>query len=432
MGCSGGFFAFGYTCGMAKILLHTLGSSGDINPFVALGLELRGRGHDVRFAVNPANAVKIGALGFEAVGIGPDMDFQSDLMRRMLAPDQLEPIRVLYREVLIPGMRPAFDALLPLVRECDVFVSHIIQLAARALAVRTGVAWVSATPATLAYPTGQMPPPGVAWKNCPAWLSRLSWTVARRLFRPLTALANAEYARLGAPPVADIISGVFSTRLSLGLWSPSFSPRPSDWPDWMQVGGYARWDGSSPADAAPVVLPSGVGSLIVFTLGSSVVNQPLRFWETALGSLVPTNWRALLLGASSDFPVPADLRSRVKTVRFAPYADVFPRANAIVHQGGVGTTQAACFYGIPSLVIPRGFDQFENAAHIQRDGWGLRGSGADTSARLMRARLERLLGDGRIQARAATLGEKMRAEPGVAASADKVEGVLETLTAALP
>lgn len=432
MGRSGGFFAFGYTGGMAKFLLHTLGSSGDINPFVALGLELRRRGHEVRFAVNPANAVKIAALGFEAVSIGPDPDFQSDLMRRMLTPDPLEPIRVLYREVLIPGMRPAFDALLPLVRECDVFVSHIIQLAARALATRTGVPWVSASPATLAYPTGHTPPPGVAWKNGPAWLSRLSWAVARRLFRRLTALANVEYARLGAPPVADIISGVFSTRLSLGLWSPSFSPRPPDWPDWMQVGGYARWDGPSPADAAPVVLPSGDGPLVVFTLGSAVVNQPLRFWETALEALAPTHWRAFLLGAPADFAVPAALRSRVKTVRYAPYADVFARASAVVHQGGVGTTQAACFYGVPSLVVPRGFDQFENAAHVQREGWGLRGSGADTSALLMRARLKRLLDDGEIRRRVTMLGERMQAEPGVAASADKVEAVLETLTAPSP
>lgn len=103
---------------------------------------------------------------------------------------------------------------------------------------------------------------------------------------------------------------------------------------------------------------------------------------------------------------------------------MFPQADAIVHQGGVGTTQAACYYGIPSIVVPRGFDQFENAAHIQREGWGLRLMPEQGTAAALRFRLERLLASKDIKRRVQALGRLMQAEPGVRRSADLVEGAL--------
>ena len=169
----------------------------------------------------------------------------------------------------------------------------------------------------------------------------------------------------------------------------------------------------------------GASPRILFTLGSSVVNHPGEFWATALQALVPTDWSAVLLGAPADLPVPAGLRGRVQVIPYAPYADLFPLMDAVVHQGGVGTTQAACYYGVPSLVVPRGFDQFENAAHVQREGWGLRLLPADFSPASLRLRLRRLLASQPIKAAAADLGDRMRAEPGVAHSADLVEAALD-------
>ena len=421
---------------MSCILIHTLGSSGDVNPFLALALELRRRGHDVHFALSPSFAEKARALGFAATVTGPDPDLQSDLMRRLLAPnrDVAVPIRALFREVLIPAIAPATAALEPLARGADLFLSHSIQLAAPAVAARTGVPWVSAVPAITCYPSGETPPPGVALRGLPSFLPRLAWGIGRRLLRNLDALAAAEYRRLGVPPRRDlVVSGGYSRRLTLGLWSSAFFPRPSDWPGWLQVGGYARWDAPAvsvgaqcapPPLAAPLREPGGP-PLVIFTLGSSVVNDPRGFYDAALDATAQGDWRAILLGAPDSLTVPPDLQGRVTPLRYASYADIFPGADAIVHQGGVGTTQAACYYGVPSVVVPRGFDQFENAAHVQRNGWGLRLLPQDFSRYSLHYRLQRLLRDADIRARVAALGEKMRAEAGPAHSADLLEAALE-------
>ena len=412
---------------MAKILIHTLGSSGDFNPFMALALELRRRGHDVHWAVNPAFADKARAQGFPASVSGPDPDWNSPLLRRMLTAHPTDPVRIMFEELLIPAIAPAVESLEPQVRDSDLFLSHTIQLAAPILAERTGVPWVSASAATLIYETAAYPPPGVAWKGCPAPLSRLGWHLGFKIFDGLDELAAAEFRRLGATPRTPIVAGgAYSRRLTLGLWSPSFFPRPPDWPRWFQVGGYARWDGPSPMPPplTPPELGAGGRLCILFTLGSSVVNHPGEFWAVALGALARTDWSAILLGAPTDLPIPEPLRARVQTVPYAPYAEVFPLADAVVHQGGVGTTQAACYYGLPSLVVPRGFDQFENAAHVQREGWGLRLLPQDFSATALRFRLGRLLGSAEIRERVAALGQAMRAEPGVTHSADLVEAAL--------
>jgi len=410
---------------MAKILIHTLGSSGDLNPFLALAAELRLRGHHVHFALSPLFAEKAEALGFSATIAGEDPQWGSEMMRRMLEAHRTDPVRVIFEEALIPAIAPAVKSLEPLVREADLFISHTIQLAAPIVFDRTGVPWVSASAATMIHETAVYPPPGVAWKSSPAFLNRLGWKLGYRIFAGIDELAAVEYEKLGARPRSNIMAGgAYSRLLTLGLWSPAFFPRPTDWPEWFQVGGYARSDGDTPRSALSTKPVTGTAPTILFTLGSSVVNDPRGFYDAALKAIAPTPWNAVLLGAPEEIPVPRALRERVQVLRYAPYADLFPQMAAIVHQGGVGTTQAACYYGIPSIIVPRGFDQFENAAHIQREGWGLRLLPTDFSAYSLRYRLERLLRSGKIQTKVKALSQQMQAEPGVVRSAEMIEALL--------
>ena len=410
---------------MAKILIHTLGSSGDLNPFLALAAELRLRGHHVHFALSPLFAEKAEALGFSATIAGEDPQWGSEMMRRMLEAHRTDPVRVIFEEALIPAIAPAVKSLEPLVREADLFISHTIQLAAPIVSDRTGVPWVSASAATMIHETAVYPPPGVAWKSSPAFLNRLGWKLGYRIFAGIDELAAVEYEKLGARPRTNIMAGgAYSRLLTLGLWSPAFFPRPTDWPEWFQVGGYARSDGDTPPSALSTKPVTGTAPTILFTLGSSVVNDPRGFYDAALKAIAPTPWNAVLLGAPEEIPVPRALRERVQVLRYAPYADLFPQMAAIVHQGGVGTTQAACYYGIPSIIVPRGFDQFENAAHIQREGWGLRLLPTDFSAYSLRYRLERLLRSGEIRTKVKALSQQMQVEPGVVRSAEMIEALL--------
>ena len=185
------------------------------------------RGHQIHFALSPLFAEKARALGFDATIAGEDPQWDSDLMHRMLAAHRTDPVRIIFEEALIPAIAPAVQSLEPLAREADLFLSHTIQLAAPIVAERTGTPWISASAATMIYETAAYPPPGVAWKGCPAFLNRLGWQWGYKLFAGIDALAAAEYQKLGAAPRANIMAGgAYSRRLTLGLWSPAFFPRP--------------------------------------------------------------------------------------------------------------------------------------------------------------------------------------------------------------
>jgi UDP:flavonoid glycosyltransferase YjiC (YdhE family) len=109
---------------------------------------------------------------------------------------------------------------------------------------------------------------------------------------------------------------------------------------------------------------------------------------------------------------------------YAPHARLFPRAAAIVHQGGIGTTARALASGRPSLVVPYSHDQPDNAARCRRLGVALTLARdryrADRAARALAA----LPADGAMARRAAALAAALASERGAAVAADAIEAAL--------
>jgi UDP:flavonoid glycosyltransferase YjiC (YdhE family) len=161
---------------------------------------------------------------------------------------------------------------------------------------------------------------------------------------------------------------------------------------------------------------------VVFTLGSSAVMDAGRFFEESLDAARAVGRRAVLL-------VGRDPRNRSLTplpdsaiaVEYAPYSAVLPRAAAVVHQGGVGTTAQALRAGRPMLVVPWSHDQPDNAERVRRLGVGLTVSRARYRAATAAAALRRLLGEPPFGERAAEIGRLVRAEDGAADACDALE-----------
>ena len=105
-----------------------------------------------------------------------------------------------------------------------------------------------------------------------------------------------------------------------------------------------------------------------------------------------------------------------------PHAWLFPRMAAVVHHGGAGTTGAGLRAGVPSILTPFAGDQVAWAEQVAK----LRvGPAAGLSKRLtaekLAAAIAAAVGDAGMRARAAALGEKIRAENGVANAVALIE-----------
>ena len=136
-------------------------------------------------------------------------------------------------------------------------------------------------------------------------------------------------------------------------------------------------------------------------------------------------YRAVLLVGHRNKQLFSGLQSnRIAVVDYTPHAELFSRAAAIVHQGGIETTAQALRSGRPMLVVPFSFDQPDNAARVTRLGVARTLPRHRYTANHVVAELNRLLQDHSYATRAAQVGEQVQAENGVKIACDALEAHL--------
>jgi len=104
----------------------------------------------------------------------------------------------------------------------------------------------------------------------------------------------------------------------------------------------------------------------VFTSGTAVARER-RFFDASVEACRLSGRRGLLLTRYPE-QVPEELPPGVRHFAYAPFSKVFRRAAAVVHHGGIGTAAQALRAGVPQIVRPLAFDQFDNAEHLKRLG----------------------------------------------------------------
>jgi UDP:flavonoid glycosyltransferase YjiC (YdhE family) len=131
--------------------------------------------------------------------------------------------------------------------------------------------------------------------------------------------------------------------------------------------------------------------------------------------------RALLLVGHKNFRPPAPLPEGVAAFEYAPFGELLPRAAAVVHHGGVGSTGQGLRAGRPQLVVPFSHDQFDNAERAARLGAARVLPRPKYNARSAARELGELLSAEGYRTRAAEVGEVVRGEDGANAACDLIE-----------
>jgi rhamnosyltransferase subunit B len=113
--------------------------------------------------------------------------------------------------------------------------------------------------------------------------------------------------------------------------------------------------------------------------------------------------------------------ANVLLVDRAPHQLLFPRASAVVHQCGAGTTAQALRSGRPMLLVPHGHDQFDNARRVRKLGVARTVFPDEYRAERVARDLGALLSDASYRERAAAVAAIVREERGAEAAADAIE-----------
>lgn len=421
-----------HTC--RRILITTWGSLGDLHPYVALALGLKSRGHEPILATGECYSRKIEALGIGFRPVRPDCAWLADpvFMRRLTHP-RWGVIRAV--QVPLGGLRESYEDTLAAAEGIDLLVGNMAAYVTGIVAEKRGIPWVSAMHLPTGFFSAYDPPliPGFADFSMrlrglgPRFWGpfgrSVNWTM-RGLGRRWHLLRN----EVGLAPARGFnpLTESYSPLLHLALFSRWLTDKQVDWPPQTVVTGFPWFDADGKTELPQKLarfLDDGDPPL-VFTLGTAVAADAGPFFRHSIAAAKMLGRRAVLLGKSPG-ALPSDLPKGIVAFDYAPFSRLFPRAAAIVHHGGIGTTGLALRSGRPSLIMPCAWDQPDNAERAARLGVARTIPRNRYEPRRVSAELRILLENPTYSQRAFEIAEKVRQEDGVKAACNAIECLLK-------
>lgn len=410
-----------------NILIYAIGTRGDVQPFVALGRVLAARGHKVTLAAPSGFADMIETAGLAHYALPFDVQ---EMLETPEIRDALTSWRGKLRAYRWAGeaMNAHLSAMWQAGLEVapDLILNHFKGALAPYLARRLGAVSIPV----------MLQPGFVATRDYPQWLiatrtlggfaNLASHRLIMAVMRAGTAMMIRRWkkaTRTDIGPRMDPFSGVnpHGPAPRIHAYSPTLCPRDATWPRTEAQTGYLFSDPegfTAPNDLA-AFLAAGAAPVYV-GFGSMPGMDHERINRALLGALKRTGQRAVVATGWGGFR-DLDGSDDVHVLQSVPHSWLFPRVSAVVHHGGSGTTHEGLRWGRASVICPLFADQPFFGAQVAGMGAGPAPiKQKKLSAGRLAGALEMALSD-EVKSRAATLGEAIRQENGVARAVDVIE-----------
>jgi rhamnosyltransferase subunit B len=416
-----------------RIVLSNIGTFGDINPLIAIALELKRRGHAPVMALPNVYRPKIEPLGLEFHALRPDIDPTNTLLIEMIY-DVKKGTETGLREFLFPVLRQTYDDLLDAATKparADLLLLGELNYAGPIVAEVTGIPWASYVLAPFSFFSAYDPPvlppyPRLARADKAPGMGRAMRRLARFVTRKWPEPVYELRRELGLPRGKNpIFEAKHSPHLVLALFSRVLATEQKDWPQNTLIAGFCFYD----ADAGNSALPAELERFlkqgeppVVFTLGSAAVLAAGDFYEESARAAMKLGVRAVLLIGDDPRNMPvSELPDAICAAKYAPYSALFSRVALVVHQGGVGTTAQCLRAGRPMLIMPYSHDQPDNARRMRRMGVARVIQRSQYKPFRVARKLREMLAEPEFEEQARHAAEEVAREDGVKSACDALE-----------
>lgn len=403
---------------MARFVFIVADSWGPLGCTVPVARELMARGDDVQFLVfdfhgfiNRSNPI-IPALDAKALLRGENMQVIEPNIPAFAVPGKVptpknflleyRAFQSLFRDYLIPYYEHWAAAVVPTLRQLapDAIWIKDQVLAGAMAAELLGVPWATFSVHTgliedsdsLPWTMGFSPPRG--------WFGRLRNRILRwamRRFRmTLDVPFNAARTRLGLPQIRDALrTTAVSTDLCTLFVVPELEPARRSWPEQVRFVGPYSWDEPKGYRRPEWLNATEARPLVYATIGTLSNRMEMDFYLTLMEALADEPITvAVSVGAYGDDYVMSRLPlapSNFRVERFLPNSVVIPRAQALVHHGGAGTTMHGFVHGVPAVAVPLNHEHHDFAQRIVERGCGIRIDKKRLTAARLREAVRRVL-----------------------------------------
>ena len=413
-------------------VIAAIGTRGDVQPLLALGLALQRRGRAVRMLVGANFRDWVAAHGMATatttVDIQGMMDSRWGQEWSERGANPIRQLRAMQGLIDEFGWQLALDTWRACADATAIIGSFTTDTIIASIAEKLGVPQCSALlqPATLATRDGaaalDAPRPGrISWLNYLTSrfvVEPVMWRLNRRLVKRLRRDV------LHLPPQAwrDYRAALGRALILLG-YSRHVIPHPADWPPNVHTTGYwflppdPAWE---PPAALRAFLAAGSPPVCV-GFGSMTASDPQGLTDLLVRAVARSGQRAVLLGGWAGLRA-AELPATILALPAAPHDWLFPRTAAVVHHGGAGTTAAGLRAGVPAVLVPHLGDQFHWGRRVAALGVGpapipRRALTAETLGDAIRVAAT----DAAMRRRAQALGARIGAEDGLAEAVGLIE-----------
>lgn len=420
-----------------RILLLTLGTRGDIQPFLALGQGLKRNGHEVIVCTSSGFEPWIRELGLDYSYMNNEiLDLvNSEAGRKSMEGaggiwgypkqilEQSRRFKSIFRKTLLDEWEAAQGA--------QAIVYHPGAAGGYHIAEALGIRSVMADPLPTWIPTKEFPHIVTPDLGLGGWYNRLTHLLIRVVPRLLFGSVVNRWRKktLNLPSRSlfanDLIQANGQPVPALLAFSRHVLPPPPDWPESVRVTGYWFLDENKSwhaPDSLVEFLKAGTPPVFI-GFGSMAGRDPSRKARLVLDALMQSGQRGIIVTGWGGLQISVPPQN-VYVAEFIPYDWLLPHVAAVVHHGGAGTTAAGLRAGKPMLICPFVADQ---------PFWGNRvaalGAGPPpipqrklTADQLAKA-IQQIVADKQMRQRAVELGEKIRAEDGVGNAVEFIEGI---------
>ncbi len=421
-----------------NITIFSVGTRGDVQPYLALAVGLQKAGHRVQLVAPRRFSGWIESYGVKSVGVNFDAQeaMQTPEAKAVLkSRNIIRQVQVL-RRLFAVGITESNEIFWQSAQDSDYVIQSPTGSGALEMAAKREIPVSIASPVPFT-PTSAYPSFFLSIRtSLGGWYNKLTHLIMQQLLwigMGGSAL-NVWRQKLGLRKLnsySDMIR--FARSLNAHLlygYSKYVLPSPSDWDDYPQVTGYwfldklAEWQPSTELlrflDVGPPPVYIGFGSMGVGNAAerTRLIVEALRL--SGQRGILLTGW-----GGIDPIP-PSEIAMAVNDV---PHDWLFPQMAAVVHHGGAGSTGAGIRAGVPNIIIPFApNDQYAWRERVVNLGVGpLAPDIKHLTAQKLADAIDRAIKDSEIRQRAAMLGEKIRAENGVAKVIELIESHAESV-----
>lgn len=361
-----------------RIVIFTLGTRGDVQPYIALAKYAISRGHKVRICSGNSFKSLIEDHGVEF------KEIESDLMA-MLNTEEGQRIynegikhflkaKRYLKEVVNPKYRKSLNQFWEAAKDANIILYHPKAFGAPDMAKALGIKCISMPTVPITYPIDEFPNLIISpTKNFGKRINRLTYKLVEK--SEISSIKEINDFRRKVLGLENRKSGIYTFDIDnkhipiIYPISPYLFKDVKSWNKKVYLSGFLYLKLKDDLnDEIKKFIDKGPTPVVV-SFSSLPLKKPDIFKNELLEALKKTNNRCILLKGNMDIEIDDE---NILLIKEAPHEKIFPLCKGIIHHGGVGTMATALISGKPQLIIPFSADQPFWASLLYKNGYTIK------------------------------------------------------------